>query len=207
MNDTSSTQHVVIRDAVSADTMDLARLAIMAGHGLLDIFYRGLIPGKSTVEIVAERRMLRQGNFAELANWRVAMDGHARLLGALNSFPHDVFDQSEPDPLLTADRLAVADSLAELEASAKGTYYINIIAVVPERRGGGIGRALMAEAERLARRRRFRHITLSTFEADMGLVNFYRRQGFRILGTRPIAPHPDLEHGGNWALMARDLDA
>jgi GNAT superfamily N-acetyltransferase len=206
MNDSSSTQHAVIRDAVLADTMDLARLAVMAGHGLLDIFYRGLVPGKSTVEIVAERRMLRTGNFAELVNWRVAMDRDGRVLGALNSFPHDIFDKSEPDPLLTAERLAVVDALTELEVSAKGTYYINIIAVFPERRKAGVGRMLMAEAERLARRNGFRRLALNTFEADTGLVDFYRGHGFQILATRAIVPHPDLEHGGNWALMVRDLD-
>ena len=152
MNDSSFMQHVVIRDAVLADTMDLARLAVMAGHGLLDIFYRGLVPGRSTIEIVAERRMLRKGNFAELVNWRVAMDRDGSVLGALNSFPHDIFETSESDPLLTAERLAAVDTLTELEVSAKGTYYINIIAVFPERRKAGVGRMLMAEAEGLARR-------------------------------------------------------
>lgn len=205
MADDINTNGVAIRDALAADVMQLAQLAIMAGHGLLDIFYGGLIPGKSTAEIVAERRMLRPGNFAELANWRVAMDGTGGVLGALNSFPHDVFEKSPPDPLLTAERLAVVDTLTELENSANGTYYINIIAVFPVRRKGGIGSALMAEAERLALRGGFRRLALSTFEADTVLVDFYRGHGFRILGTRPIAPHPDLEHGGNWALMGRDL--
>ncbi len=205
MADDGSAQSIAIRDALAADAMPLAQLAVMAGHGLLDIFYGGLMPGKSTAEIVAERRMLRPGNFAELANWRVAMDGTGGVLGALNSFPHDVFEKSPPDPLLTVERLAVVDTLTELENSAAGTYYINIIAVFPKRRKGGIGSALMAEAERLARRGGFRRLALSTFEADTGLVDFYRRHGFRIHDTRPIAPHPGLEHGGNWALMGRDL--
>lgn len=205
MADDASPQSIAIRDAVAADTMHLARLAIMAGHGLLDIFYGGLVPGKSTAEIVAERRMLRKGNFAELANWRIAMDGDGRMLGALNSFPHDVFDKSPPDPLLTAERLSVVETLAELETSAKGAYYINIIAVFPERRKGGIGGKLMAEAERLARRGGFRRLALSTFAADTGLVDFYRRQGFHIHDTRPITPHAALDHNGNWALMVRDL--
>ena len=204
MADDANTRAIAIRDAVAADALHLARLAIMAGHGLLDIFYGGLVQGKSTAEIVAERRMLSKGNFAELANWRVAAaDGS--LLGALNSFPHAVFGTSPPDPLLTAERLSVVDALTELETSATGAYYINIVAVYPECRKTGIGGKLMAEAERLARRGGFRRMALSTFAADTGLVDFYRRQGFRIRGTRPIAPHPALEHGGEWALMVRDL--
>lgn len=205
MADDASAQSIAIRDALAADALHLARLALMAGHGLLDIFYGGLVPGKSTAEIVAERRMLSKGNFAELANWRVAMDGDGRMLGALNSFPHAVFDNSPPDPLLTPDRLSVVDALTELETSARGAYYINIVAVFPERRKGGIGKVLMAEAEELARRGGFRQMALSTFAADTGLVDFYRRLGFRIGDTRPISPHPALEFGGEWALMVRDL--
>lgn len=206
MADGESDQRLVIRDGGPEDAIDLARLALMAGHGLLDIFYRGLVPGKSTLDIVADRRIRRRGSFAHAANWRVIVDGDRHMLGGLNSFPHDVFETAAPDPLLTEDRLAVVASLSELEAEANGTYYVNMIAVLPECRKGGIGAALMAEAERLARRAGFRRMMLSTFEADARLVDFYRRQGFHIHGTRPIAPHPDLEHGGNWALMARDLD-
>ena len=198
---------IVIRDAVAEDTMALAELAMQAGHGLLEIFYGGLIPGKTTVEIVADRRMRRAGSFSETSRWRIAEDARGIMLGAVNCFPHAVFETAAPDPLLGADRMAATASLSDLEAEARGTYYLNMIAVFPARRGGGIGAALVAEAERLARRHGFHRLTLSTFEADAALVGFYRRNGFRILGTRPIAPHAALEHGGNWALMAKDLAA
>ena len=199
-------RNLVIRNGAASDAEDLARLAMMAGHGLLDIFYGGLIPGKSTLEIVAERRILWPGGFCEARNWRVIEDAGHHLLGGLNSFPHDLFASASPDPLLSADRLATAASLTELEAAATGTYYVNMIAVLPERRRAGAGAALMAEAERLARLNGFRRIMLSTYEANVRLVNFYRGQGFHIHATKAIAPHPLLDHNGNWALMARDLD-
>lgn len=104
------------------------------------------------------------------------------------------------------DRFAVIDALSELEAAAKGSYYINMIAVFPECRQGGTGRALTGEAERQARHGGFERMALATFEADTGLMSFYRRLGFEIAGTRPITPHPALHHGGNWALMVRELD-
>lgn len=198
-------RQIRIRDAVPGDALSLAQLTIMAGHGLHEIFYGGLIAGKSTAEIIAERRIRNPTNFSSLAWWRVAIDGQGQTLGALNSFPHLVFAASAPDPLLTAERQAVAGSITELEASATGTYYINIIAVVPERRSGGIGAALMAEGVRLASLAGFGQLALSTFEADVRLLDFYRRHGFKIADTRPIEPHPGLDYGGNWALMTRSL--
>ncbi len=198
-------RQIRIRDAVPGDALTLAQLTIMAGHGLHEIFYGGLVAGKSTAEIIAERRIRNPANFSSLAWWRVAIDRQGQTLGALNSFPHEVFERSTADPLLTGKRLAVAGSITELEASATGTFYINIIAVMPESRGGGIGAALMAEGERLALHSGFRRMALSTFEADARLLEFYRRHGFEIADTRPIEPHPGLDYDGNWALMTRDL--
>ena len=193
----SDDRNIVIRNATAADTLALAGLAMLAGHGLLEIFYGGLIPGKSTLEIVAERRIGRRGSFSEISNWRIAEDGGGQMRGGLNSFAHSLFGTAQPDPLLTEDRLAPAASLLELEMEAAGSYHINMIAVFPSSQRGGMGRALMAEAERLARSQGFDRMTLSTFEADTRLVDFYRRQGFYILATREIAPHPALQHGGN----------
>jgi len=195
----------VIRDAVAADAAALARIAVMAGHGLMNIFYEGLIPGQTPEQVIAERRVLRPGSFAALERWRVIEDEARNMLGALNSFPHELFETAEPDPLLTAERTAIIDDLTELEAMGRGSYVINLIGVFPERRKSGAGRMLMTEAERLARRAGFNRLSLVTYEADASLVAFYRRLGFEISGTRPIKPHPTLEHSGNWALMSRTL--
>jgi len=194
-----------MRDAVAADAPALAQLTVMAGHGLMDIFYGGLIPGKSAAEVIAERRILQPGGFSEFRRWRVAEDPQGRLLGAVNSFPFEVLGEAAPDPLITPERLAVAASLDQLESLARGSYHVNIIAVFPERRRAGTGAALMQDAIAAARRGGFRQVTVATFEADTRLVGFYRRLGFEIVDTRPIDPHPALDYGGNWALLGRSL--
>lgn len=195
-----------IRDGTRADSAELARLAIMAGHGLLDVFYRDLIPGMSTEDIVAQRRMTWPGSWAAAERWRIAVSADGRTLGGLNAFPHDVLSNAQPDPLMGPERRDAAAALGRLEEEqTPGSFYINMIAVFPERRSGGVGSVLMAEAERLARAAGFGRMTLSTFAADHKLVSFYRRHGFEIVATAPIAPHPWLEHGGDWAVMARDL--
>ena len=38
---------ILIRDAVEGDARALAEVCIMAGHGVMELFYEGLVPGKS----------------------------------------------------------------------------------------------------------------------------------------------------------------
>jgi ribosomal protein S18 acetylase RimI-like enzyme len=177
----------------------------MAGHGVMDLLYGELIAGKSTVETIVDRRILRPDGFAALEHWRVAEDPDHGILGALNSFPHRLLVDASADRLLDDSRLRSLANLSALEATASDTYYINILAVLPERRRRGTGGFLMAEAERLARRGEFSTMSLCTFEADLGLLAFYRRLGFAIQGRSPIQPHPLLEFSGDWVLMTRRL--
>lgn len=56
------------------------------------------------------------------------------------------------------------------------------LAVAPEEQRGGIGRALLAEVERIARRDGCAALELLTAEMFTHLVAFYRRAGFGIVG-------------------------
>ncbi len=54
---------IVIRDAVADDALALAEVCIMAAHGVMEMFYEGLVPDKSVADCVIERRMLASGKF------------------------------------------------------------------------------------------------------------------------------------------------
>ena len=58
--------------------------------------------------------------------------------------------------------------------------YVRHFWVAPTKRGRGLGRALMAEAERLAREKGCVGIYLDTF--DQGAASFYERLGFARCG-------------------------
>ncbi len=58
--------------------------------------------------------------------------------------------------------------------------YIGQFYLEPEWRGKGIGRALLAEAEKLARENNCVGIYLDTFDA--GALEFYRKCGFEVAG-------------------------
>lgn len=196
---------ILIRDAAEGDARALAEVCIMAGHGVMELFYEGLVPGKSVIDCVMARRILDRDSFATIKRWRVATDGAGNFLGALNSMPHKVLMNAPDDPLLDEARLRPIAGLLELEENAGESYYVNIIAVFTQHRGSGAGYALMLEAERRARQQNFRRMSLCTFDGDPGLVKFYRRQGFVTKDSRPMGTHPAIGATGNFVLMTREL--
>ncbi len=177
----------------------------MAGHGVMELFYEGLVLGKSVIDCVMARRILDRDSFATFRRWRVATDASGNFLGALNSLPHKALMNAPDDPLLEEARLRPIAALLELEESAVDSYYVNIIAVYPQHRRSGAGAALMQDAEQLARLKNFRRMSLCTFEDDPGLMGFYRRQGFETETRRAIEPHPAIGMSGHFALMTREL--
>lgn len=90
----------VLRPATADDASHLAAFARMAGHGLMELFYQGLLPDQSLDEIIIQRRIAMPGSFNHWQRWVVAENSAGAIMGGLNAFPHDVFDTSPPDPLL-----------------------------------------------------------------------------------------------------------
>jgi ribosomal protein S18 acetylase RimI-like enzyme len=196
---------ILIRDAVAGDAPDLAEVCIMAGHGVMELFYDGLVPDKSVTDCVIARRILDRDSFATFRRWRVAVDASGQFLGALNSLPHKALMDAPDDPLLDDAKMRPIAGLLELEEIPVGSYYVNIIAVYPQHRRSGAGAALMQDAEQLARLKNFSRMSLCTFEDDPGLMGFYRRQGFETQARRAIEPNPAIAMADHFVLMVRDL--
>ena len=62
---------ILIREAEAGDARALAEVCIMAGHGVMELFYEGLVPGKSVIDCVIARRILDRDSFATFRRWRV----------------------------------------------------------------------------------------------------------------------------------------
>ena len=70
--------------------------------------------------------------------------------------------------------------------------YLGLVGVDPPLRKHGLGRRLIAEAERIARDRGFASMALGTL-AEMGNVVYYEALGYRAVGHRRWEP-------GHWGL-------
>jgi ribosomal protein S18 acetylase RimI-like enzyme len=74
--------------------------------------------------------------------------------------------------------------------------YFGMFAVAPTQQGGGVGRAVLAEAERLARedwRVREMHMTVISVRAE--LIAWYERRGYARTGKTSPFPYGDERFG------------
>ena len=191
---------VTFRTATRDDIPDLARLHLMAGHGLFDALYHDTIPGLSTNEIY-ERVLARPETFWSFENVTVATHS-ARLVGEVHILPYDEIETTPPDPLIPKDRLALYEPFEHLHPLASGTYYINILAVLPEFRSKGIGSKLMGLARSRASQQGFSKLSLHSFD-DPRAVALYQRLGFAVAGRSPLVEHEMLQFTGDLLLMTR----
>ena len=175
-------KHFTIRDAGPEDAAFLAK-CVMAGMHYYDFepikpemegFYQSLVD--------CERRTDLLYTFA---NSRIAeVDGKA--VGSLLSYPgdnykelrHKTFSELWPEYIRM-------DTDSEQE-TGPGEYYLDTLAVVPEYRHRGIGRALLEDGIRLGKSKGFDLITL-VVDSDMpDLVRLYESVGFRSHDHRRI---------------------
>jgi predicted N-acetyltransferase YhbS len=101
------------------------------------------------------------------------------------------------DGYLGAGRVLVAREAGEIvghlqltEVSAEELEIKNM-AVVEAQRGHGVGRALIAEALRIARTESRARVCVATAAADVGDLRFYQRCGFRMLSIERDAFTPE----------------
>jgi GNAT superfamily N-acetyltransferase len=75
-------------------------------------------------------------------------------------------------------------------AASRGPLYLTNMAVAPDHQRTGVGRALLEEAARIARRWPADAIRLDAFDADSGAGPFYAKCGFREVGRKAYRTVP-----------------
>jgi len=86
----------------------------------------------------------------------------------------------------------------------EGALHIDVVAVDPAAQGQGVGRALLAEADRLARSLGYNKVRLYTLAMYDHLVAYYQSAGFELTHTGPRPSDPD---AFDRAFMVKHLDA
>jgi GNAT superfamily N-acetyltransferase len=103
--------------------------------------------------------------------------------------------------LVAIEGQAIVGHLQLVACAAADELELRNMAVVEDRRGRGIGRALVRRAVAECRAAGARTLLVATATADIGNLRFYQRMGFRMLRVQRDAftasqGHPDVEIDG-----------
>lgn len=100
--------------------------------------------------------------------------------------------------LLVAEQVAgrAAEIVACCQLQKREAYvYFGMFSVSPSLQGAGVGKAVMAEAERIAREWGAEEIRMTVIRQREDLIAFYERRGFRRTGRFEPFPYGDERFG------------
>lgn len=188
---------VTIRSAEKSDAAVLARLIDMAGEGIPRFLWSDNPEHLDPMEWGAKRVAREEGGFSYRNAHVATVDGEiaGMVLGCKQPDPYDTGDLDELPEVVRA--------LVELEALAPGSWYVNALAVMPGRRGTGVGSTLLAFAETLAAETGAEGMSLIVSEQNTGAYRLYRQSGYQPAGRRPMIDYPGAPDGGEWVLMVK----
>lgn len=100
--------------------------------------------------------------------------------------------------MLVAERDGAIVACCQLEERAQGGHrvgYFGMFAVRPGHQGNGLGRQVLAEAERLARGWGSRELHMTVIVQREDLIAYYERRGYRRTGELSPFPYDDQRFG------------
>lgn len=199
MPSASHDRTITFRPAAPNDCAHLALLSDMATRRMISFLW-GLAAdaGQSAFELGRDIILNDETHFLHHSNWRVAECG-GLLAGAVSGY---LLPPAADAPAPAVDLVA---GLSELKAIAEGTWYIAAIALYPEFQGQGLGAALVADAEAMARAAGQSRVTLLVNSVNPRAEALYRKLGFAEWDRRPLPAFPGSEGASELILMVKDL--
>lgn len=191
--------HPPFRSACLEDAPLLAELVNYAGEDLpLYLWGKLAAPGQTAWDIGRQRAAREEGSFS----WRnaVIIEHEGEAAGCLIGYP--LADEPEPIP---SDMPAMFVPMQELENLAPGTWYVNVLAVLPGHRGKRLGTQLLALAEERARGLGKQGLAVIVSDANSGARRLYERCGYREAAQREMVKDGWLNAGRRWVLLTRRL--
>ena len=178
----------------------MAALADIAGHGMPAwVWSQACDKGHSVIEVGRARAMREEGDFSYRNAEILEVDGE--IAGMLLGY-------RQPDTMDPGDTSTIHEvfrAMAELEAAAPGSWYVNIVGVFPEFRGQGLGTRLLRRAEELAEATDTNRMSLIVDSGNDAARRLYERTGYREDARRPMVPFPGSTQSGDWVLMVKEI--
>lgn len=190
---------MLIRDARASDADHLVRFINMAADDLpLHFWKKSAGEGADPLAYGRERAARETGNFSFRNAWLAEVDGE--VAACLLGYPA----APEPEPIEPGTP-PIFVPLLELENLAPGSWYLNVLATYPEHRGKGLGSALLAKAEAVARQAGRNTISLIAEDTHQDALWLYRAKGFSEVARRAIVKDDWSVDAREWILFTRSL--
>ena len=187
------------RQATPADAAVLAELVNYAGEGMPLYLWEGMAgPGETAWDVGRKRAARDTGGFSYRNAAVIEHEG--RCAGALIGYA--IADQPEPIP---SDMPPMFVPLQELENLAPSTWYVNVLAVVPELRNRKLGWQLLDLADETGRSLGLRGMSVIVSDTNAGAQRLYERHGYRVAATRAKVKEGWQYDGSEWVLLTKDL--
>lgn len=186
------------RPASTEDAGVLTTLINHAGEGLpVYLWARMAGPGESPWAIGRARAVRETGSFS----YRNAMiaETEGRVAGTLIGYAIG----DEPEPVTGIPPMFVP--LQELENLALGTWYVNVLAVLPEFRNLGLGSTLLDRAEAAGHALGKHGMSIIVSSANHGARRLYERHGYAERARRTMVKEGWINDGKDWVLLTKPL--
>lgn len=184
-----------LRPARVEDAPVLARLVNEAGEGLPLHLWTGMAEGAEDPWEIGRRRQAGKVQTDTI----VVVDEGGGAVAGLTGYAVG----AEPEAL---DGLPpLFRPMQELENLALRTWYVNVLATLPEARGRGLGTRLLGVAEAIARDAGLGRMSVIVFDTNAGARRLYERLGYAERARRPIVRNGWQTDGQEYLLLVKDI--
>lgn len=190
---------MLIREAKASDAGHLVRFINMAADDLPLHFWRASVgPDGDPFAFGMERAARETGSFSYRNAWLAEVDGE--VAACLLGYPAE----TSPGPI-DPDTPPIFVPLLELEALAPGSWYLNVLATYEQFRGKGLGGALLALAEDVARRQGHGSISLIAEDTHKDALRLYAAKGYAELARRAVVKGDWQVDANEWVLFTKTV--
>ena len=169
-----------IRRATPEDASLLTHVIDMASEGLVPALWDAMAPEGMDGSAVGEALVSAEdGDFSYRHGFVLEQDGSA--IGGMIGYPLPT--TTEPAGPEVPEAFVAVEELANL---VPGYWHINMMAMLPEARGKGLGAALLNAAEAQARNSGCPGLALVVAATNVGARRAYARAGYREVARRPF---------------------
>ena len=188
-----------LRQATLEDAHVLARLVNYAGEGIPLYLWESMAEdGESAWDVGRQRASRESGGFSYRNATIIEHDGKAA--GALIGY--EIGDKPEA---IGPDMSAMFVPLQELENLALKTWYVNVLAVLPEYRGLGLGSHMLSRADEIGAELGLSGMSVIVADNNTGADRLYKRFGYRELARPPMVKGNWVSEGKEWVLLTKKI--